>query len=203
VSVFAAEVALRLTGRVTVESVGTAMEDVFDRIPGVFAPGQKVVERPRPELRHSVSINTLGYRGAEIHGTASDSRIRVMCIGDSFTYGSYVDDDQTLPASLERELRRAGYPADVINAGVGGTTIVDQLYVLKKSAPVQSDIVVLVFSENDVSDLAKDEPMYMTLEKNRKLKSQWGFRPLWVMEREFCTRSQFHHAAFSPTALAR
>jgi lysophospholipase L1-like esterase len=184
VSVFAAEIALRLTGRVTVESVGTAMEGVFERIPGVFAPGQRVVERPRPELRHVVSINSLGYRGAEIDVKEAGGRIRILCIGDAFTYGSYVDDDQTLPAKLERALRTAGYPVDVINAGVGGTTIVDQSYFLKKSArTIQPDMVVLVFSENDISDLAKDEPMYLTIEQNRKLKSRWGLSEIYLFAR--------------------
>jgi lysophospholipase L1-like esterase len=183
VSVFAAEIALRLTGRVTVESVRTAMEGVFERIPGAFAPGQNVVERPRPELQHSVSINSLGYRGPEIDVKESGGRIRILCIGDSFTYGSYVDDDQTLPANLERALRAAGYPVDVINAGVGGTTIVDQLYFLRRSRDLQPDMVVLVFSENDISDLAKDEPMYVTLEKNRRLKSQWGVSQIYLFVR--------------------
>jgi lysophospholipase L1-like esterase len=183
VSVLAAEVGLRITGRVTIESVGTPTEEVFERIPGMFAPGQRVVERPRPELQYQVSINSLGYRGPEIDVEKRNGRIRVMCIGDSFTYGSYVDDDQTLPAHLERALRGARYPVDVINAGVGGTTIVDQVYVLRKSARIDVDIVLLVFTENDISDLAKDEPMYIMLEKNRKLKSRPGFRQVYALMR--------------------
>jgi len=183
VSVLAAEVSLRMSGRMTGESVATAAEEVFDSIPGVFEPGQKVVERPRPELQHRVSINSLGYRGREIDAQNRSGRIRLMCIGDSFTYGSYVDDDQTLPAQLERALRGTGYPVDVINAGVGGTTIVDQLYVLKKSARVDVDIVLLVFSENDISDLAKDEPMYIALEKNRRLKARLGVRQIYSLLR--------------------
>jgi len=182
-SVVVAETALRMSGRVAVQSVATATEQVFDRIPGVFEPGQKLVERPRPELQHRVSINSLGYRGREIDPENQSGRIRLMCVGDSFTYGAYVDDDATLPAQLERFLRGRGYPVDVINAGVGDTTIVDQLYVLKRGARIQAKIVLLVFSENDISDLAKDEPTYMALERNRRLKSKPGVRQLYAFVR--------------------
>jgi lysophospholipase L1-like esterase len=168
---------------VTVESVATATQDLFERIPGVFQPGQRVVERPRAELQHRVSINSLGYRGPEMDVENRSGRVRLMCLGDSFTYGSYVDDDQTLPAHLERMLREHGYPVDVINAGVGGTTIVDQLYVLRKAARIDVHIVLLVFSENDISDLARDEPVFITLEKNRRLKGTPGVREIYSLVR--------------------
>jgi lysophospholipase L1-like esterase len=169
-SVLASEVVLRLSGRVTVESVATAGEDRFESIPGMFEPGQRAVERPRAELRHRVSINAMGYRGPD-HDLGDRGRVRLLCLGDSFTYGSYLDDEHTLPAQLEQTLRAKGYPVDVINAGVGGTTIVDQLYVLRKAAQIDVDIAILVFSENDIADLAKDEPMVATAEKNRRVKA--------------------------------
>jgi lysophospholipase L1-like esterase len=181
VSLVAAEIVLRFSGRVSVESVGTATEEVFDRIPGMFTPGQQVVEQPRRELRHRVSINSLGFRGPEIAAVKPEGVTRVLCVGDSFTYGSYVDDDKTLPFQLERTLRDRGDNIEVVNAGVGGTTIVDQLYFLKKSASIKPDVVLLVFSENDITDLARNEPMYVELEKNRKLKSSPGFREFYAV----------------------
>jgi lysophospholipase L1-like esterase len=181
VSIVASEIVLRMSGRVPVNSVGTATQDVIDRIPGMFTPGQRLIEQPRPELKHRVSINSLGFRGGEISAAKSAGVTRILCLGDSFTYGSYVDDDQTLPFQLERKLRDSGYNAEVVNGGVGGTTIVDQLYFLKKSFSIKPDIVLLVFSENDISDLARNEPMYVELEKNRKLKSTLGFREFYAL----------------------
>jgi hypothetical protein len=60
---------------------------------------------------------------------------------------------------------------EAINAGVGGTTIVDQSFFLRKSREVEVDMVVLTFTENDIDDLGKAEPAYVSLEKNRRLKS--------------------------------
>jgi acyl-CoA thioesterase-1 len=46
----------------------------------------------------------------------------VVFLGDSLTAGLGLDEDQAYPALLDRELRQAGVPARVINAGVSGDT---------------------------------------------------------------------------------
>ena len=81
------ELLLRVSGRVTVESVHTASEKDFDRIPGAFEPGQHLTETPHPKLIHHVSINSLGYRGAEISRKKKPGTLRILCLGDSGTYG--------------------------------------------------------------------------------------------------------------------
>jgi lysophospholipase L1-like esterase len=168
---------------VSTESVSTVSSDVFDRIPGMFEPAQSLVDRPRRELAHRVTINSLGYRGREI-GLKGDGRsIRVLCIGDSFTFGSYVNDDETLPFQLERMFEGSEYPIEVINGGVGDTTIVDQLYFLKKSRDVEVDLVILTFTENDIGDLRKAEPTYMALARNRQLKSSLLSRHVYSLVR--------------------
>jgi acyl-CoA thioesterase-1 len=46
----------------------------------------------------------------------------VVFLGDSLTAGLGLDEDQAYPALLDRDLRAAGVPARVINAGVSGDT---------------------------------------------------------------------------------
>lgn len=173
------EGALRMSGRVSTEGVSTATSETFATIPGVFQPGQRVTEAPRPELRHRISINALGYRGPDI--LPGSGRRRVLCLGDSFTYGSYVDDEQTLPAQLERQWRARGHAVDVINAGLGGTTIVDQLEILRKATGqgLRPQHIVLTFSENDISDLARSETLLTSIERNRRLKDRPGIAWLY------------------------
>jgi acyl-CoA thioesterase-1 len=46
----------------------------------------------------------------------------VIFLGDSLTAGLGLEENQAYPALLDRDLRRAGVPARVINAGVSGDT---------------------------------------------------------------------------------
>jgi GDSL-like Lipase/Acylhydrolase family len=165
------ELVLRLSGRVTVESVHTASQAEFDQILGAFAPDQNLTETPHPKLIHHVSINSLGYRGPEINKKKPPGTVRILCLGDSGTYGHYVNDDETFPFYLQQRFVGEHLPVEVINAGVPDTTIVDEWYYLKRSIAIEPDIVILTFSENDIDDLAKDTPTYLGLERNRKLKS--------------------------------
>jgi hypothetical protein len=169
--VILSEMILRLSGRVTVESVHTASEKDFDRIPGAFEPGQHLTETPHPKLIHHVSINSLGYRGPEINRKKPPGVVRILCLGDSGTYGHYVNDNETFPFYLQQMFVREHLPVEIINAGVPDTTIVDQFYYLKRSIEIEPDIVILTFSENDIDDLAKATPTYLSLQNHRKLKS--------------------------------
>lgn len=183
-SVILAELMLRLFARVSVQGVHTASEQVFNRIPGVFEPGQDVVVQPRKELTHRVSINSLGYRGRDISPQKSPGTIRILCLGDSVTFGDFVNNNETYPHHLQALFEENLMPVEVINAGVGGTTIVDHLYFLRKSMEIQPDIVILTFSENDIDDLSRREAMYVSLERNRKLKSAPGLGIIYRLVRD-------------------
>lgn len=180
----ASELLLRVSQQVSVESIHTASEDQFQKIPGAFDPLQDLVEKPHPKLVHHVSINSLGYRGPEISRRKQKGTVRVLCLGDSGTYGHYVNEEETFPHYLQERFRQAGFPVEVINAGVPDTTIIDHLYYLDRSLEIQPDIVVLTFSENDITDLAKDIPTYVTLERNRTLKSSSIIGPIYALVRD-------------------
>lgn len=164
------EVILRVLGDVTTQDLRTASQEVFDDIPGMFEPGQDFMKRSIPQLPHHISINSFGYRGPEVR--FGDELLRILCIGDSFTFGDYVSDDETFPYSLQKVFEENAFQqVEVINGGVGGATIVDELYFLKKSMRISPRVVVLTFYENDIKDLSRVEPMYLTLARNRELRS--------------------------------
>jgi lysophospholipase L1-like esterase len=160
-----------MTGRVATSSVHVASDPTYDEIPGVFEPGQQVTERPRPELVHRISINSLGFRGDPLTFEKAPGQIRILCLGDSFTFGSFVNDEDTFPSLLGTALRRRGMPVEVINGGVGGTTIVDQAHFLSKALVLKPDLVLLTFSENDIDDLNKTVPLHVSMAENRRWKS--------------------------------
>lgn len=59
-------------------------------------------------------INSLGFKGPEIDET--HSKLRIVCIGDSCTFGSI----RSYPRELEVALKDRGRVVEVINAGVEG-----------------------------------------------------------------------------------
>jgi len=166
-----AEFALRMTGRVSTEVVHVASDPTYDKIPGVFDPGQRVTERPRAELAHRISINSLGFRGEQVTLEKAPEKFRILCLGDSFTFGSFVNDEDTFPHLLGETFLRRGMSVEVINGGVGGTTIIDQAHFLRKGLVMKPDLVLLTFSENDVDDLNMTVPAHVTMAANRKWKS--------------------------------
>ena len=56
------------------------------------------------EFQHSVSVNKLGFRGPEAEAGKPSGVTRIICFGGSTTYGAAVEDTETFPYYLEREL---------------------------------------------------------------------------------------------------
>ena len=165
-SLILVEVVLRLSGQFRSTAVHTVSQREYESIPGMWAPSQDFISNEKPSLRHHVVTNALGLRGPET--TLVPDKPRVLCIGDSFTYGDFVDNDESLPAQIQAQL---GEQFEVLNGGVKGTTIVDQQVYLPRLLVLQPDVVLLTYCENDLSDLYTSPPMHEQLEQNRKLKS--------------------------------
>lgn len=184
VTVLASEVALRASGHISTASIHAISETDFERVPGMFEPNQSVEETPHPKLHYRATINSLGYRGPELQRIRPPQITRILCLGDSGTFGQFVNDEETLSANLERMLRQAGDSVEVINGGVPGTTIVDQVDVLKRSASLSPDIVILTFSENDITDLEAEPSQFEALAENRRVKGQPGIKTVYELVRD-------------------
>lgn len=124
-----------------------------------------------PNLRHIertgiipyyLQTNSDGLRNSKeiIEDTAVK---RILAVGDSFTFGFYVDNYATFPARLEETLNQHGpHRVQVLNAGVIGYTIVDELaYLRDKGWALQPDVLVLGVYTNDIFDLSEQiRPYY-------------------------------------------
>lgn len=184
VTASASELLLRLSGLVSTASIHTISETDIARVPGLFEPNQAVTETPHPRLHYHVTINSLGYRGPEIERDKPPHVVRILCLGDSGTFGQFVNDEDTLSSNLEHLLRQEHFPVEVINGGVPGTTIVDQMEILKRSMILKPDVVILTFSENDIADLAVEPSQYDALAQNRRLKDRAGFKTFYELVRD-------------------
>ncbi|HKE01777.1 MAG TPA: hypothetical protein VKE69_12250, partial [Planctomycetota bacterium] len=80
-------------------------------------------DRPAPgyfdaDGSYDVTTNRLGFRDREFDVEKKPGEIRILCVGDSFTYGQGVRNDDAWPQVLERRIRdRIGDPVEVINGG--------------------------------------------------------------------------------------
>jgi len=96
------------------------------------------------------SINAYGYRGRQHDRDKPEGVTRIAFLGDSFTLGIGVRDDDTLPASLERAARGAGYSVESLNFGITASNTQLQLRALREYVlRFEPDVVVIVMFLND------------------------------------------------------
>jgi hypothetical protein len=107
------ELSFRLPG--SVQKIAYSFDDELavmyrpDQV-GVMFLGNFSVQTPK------IVINNRGFRGAPIE----PARPSVLLCGSSEIVGPGSEEDETLPAQLERILGNANVPHQVINLGVGG-----------------------------------------------------------------------------------
>jgi hypothetical protein len=172
IALLAAEALLRLLDLAPTSSVMTVNARQFERIPGIFAPNQRLVDNRLPALPHQVSIDSLGFRGPHFPRRKPPGELRIVMAGDSFTYGDGVHDWQTIPTYLERALRGHCSQVRVINAGLPGAAILDELEMIRRALPLEPDVIVLLFTENDETQMAEDS-YWAGLAANREAKSRF------------------------------
>ena len=96
------------------------------------------------------AINALGLRDASEHPTPAE-RLRLLLLGDSFTFGYANDYADIWPVRLEQELAAQGLSTDCVKAGVlGYDTRVEALYLPEALAAYRPDVVLLVLLPNDL-----------------------------------------------------
>jgi len=98
------EIVLRVASLAPSRGLHSVNENTFEEIPGIWVPLQDFVWKELPALPYHVRVNSLGYRGSEIPLEKPADELRIFVAGDSYTFGSFVDNDETLPAQLESSL---------------------------------------------------------------------------------------------------
>jgi lysophospholipase L1-like esterase len=168
VPILGLEAGLRLfagwpTNRIrTVSKLTNFDPESFEGAIGMFRPSASSRVSWPPELAYEVRINSLGLRGAECSLEPAPDAFRILCLGDSTTFGFYVDGDETLPVQLQRYLHGRGKPqVETINGGCGGWSIASQSpFFIERASKLQPHLVVLTFCSNDISDLTRPRSNY-------------------------------------------
>ena len=127
-AVLVCELAYRQVKRSRYQSVAAAWDhELFamrpdrDYVHTMLPSRTRTNEIPGHDARWTYTINSLGLRGPEPRAEEPGLR-RVLTLGDSFTFGWAVDDDEAYPRILETLLNAdvGAPPVEVINAGTPG-----------------------------------------------------------------------------------
>ena len=109
------------------------------------------------ETSWQLTVNSQGLRGQKNFGAKARDGFRVICLGDSITFGQDLDDQYTYPFQLEQLLRNsapAGTGVEVINAGVPAYTSRQGLACLdQRLVKLKPDLVILGFGFNDAQQM--------------------------------------------------
>ncbi len=113
----------------------------------IIIPGQAQIKNP--EFSHTIATRDVGcHQGAFRDDGMDDKKPRILALGDSFTWGAGVANEETWPEVLEQQTR-----SDVINAGYPGTGTQQQLILLRECGlMIRPDITIVAFFINDFSD---------------------------------------------------
>jgi lysophospholipase L1-like esterase len=97
------------------------------------------------EFTTRVATNRQGLREARVIGTRPSGVYRIAAVGDSFTWGWGVNNDETYPAKLEALLMSGGTgPVEVVNISKPGDNLVGYLSLLHHHAlPLRPNMVIV------------------------------------------------------------
>ena len=111
-----------------------------------LAPGQRSYTHSFP-----VATNSQGLRDREFPALPERGVVRILCLGDSLTFGDGVAVEDTYPKQLEALLREEGNTRyEVINAGVPSyDTWQEVVYFQEWGIRLRPNIVVIGFYAND------------------------------------------------------
>ena len=134
-------------------------ESLFKYSPHLYMPFAPRSNFRRGRNRH----NALGFRGDEIVTPKPDGEFRIVCMGGSTTYTSFVEDyTKSYPARLQVKLHEAGYEnVTVVNAGAEGYTTWESLATLQfRVLDLEPDMIIVYHAINDIIARAVEPESY-------------------------------------------
>ncbi len=123
----------------------------FSNYPVSPGPGS-VYQINTSEFKTDVRINLANLRGAEIP-EKREGEYRILCIGDSFTFGLGVNEEDSYPAVLEKALRPFFPSVTVINGSYGRAAKEEYDFLAQTGLNLKPDLVIIqVYVGNDFYD---------------------------------------------------
>ena len=161
---FTGEMYLRVTASHIVKKKASKLDDWIESDPELLVTetksGRRLVPKADVVIRHhylsnrdiDMKINSLGFRDEEISLQRNENEKRVLVLGDSITWGDYLQAEEVFVKRAEYYLNQKNSrdTFHFINAGVGDVGLNEEIAILKdQGLKVKPDIVVVAFYLND------------------------------------------------------
>jgi len=99
------------------------------------------------------TLNKYGLRGSEFTLEKKPGVERVLFLGDSFTWGSGVEDDENFPAMMDAYLNEHRFPVEVLNGGFASySPLLHYLRFRDEFVLIKPDHVFLFYDLTDLQD---------------------------------------------------
>jgi lysophospholipase L1-like esterase len=107
-----------------------------------------------PDYKINIRTNNKGIRSdREFAYVKPFGKKRIVVLGDSFTMGYGVNNEDLYVTILSRKLMKEGYDVEVINLGVSGFSNAEELITLENEGiKYEPDLVILAFYQNDLTE---------------------------------------------------
>ena len=146
---------------------------------GDYFPNQRgTVEIGEDDDPHyyDFTTNSQGFRGPLVDRIRPEEAFRILAIGDSYTWGDGVGDDEVWLRILERNLATCG-AVEVVNAGfVGRNTVGEADYLEQKGLSLNPDLVLVGAEPGDAMDILE-----LDRDWDNRAAMMAGSRPGWLV----------------------
>jgi hypothetical protein len=126
------------------------------RVAGIISQPHIHVSYRTSEFSSDVVMNNLGFRDRDVR-VEKGPATRILAIGDSFTYGWGVAQNEPWPKVLERNLQADGMGVEVLDLGESGAYPRTYADIAERAVPLlRPDLVIVAILQGD--DLAQSLP---------------------------------------------
>lgn len=145
----------------------TPMGGWYGYPPGLYNPHEKMgyVFKPNfkgffpnpPFQNIAIEINSKGLRDIEHEYKKNEGTTRILGLGDSITFGSGVEFEDTYLRKLEKKLNENGYPVEIIKTGVNSYDFDHEYaYYTNEGYKYNPDIVIYGLFLNDINEITPE-----------------------------------------------
>jgi hypothetical protein len=112
-----------------------------------------------PEFKNKIQTNRHGFRGRQDFLEMKKERLRIMALGDSFTFGVGVEENEVyIKRTAEILQKELSIPVKAINLGVPSYGTIQEFILFQKYKYLKPDILVLgFFARDSFSELAGND----------------------------------------------
>ena len=163
----------RYGNKIIANQLSSYISDKFSNNERIFSRNKKIIKsqiaslKPskssiwnmNPRMVYRVITNKNGFRTED--EIKSDANI-VIVYGDSFTFGPYLDNHDTYPELVNKNLLKLGAKnIQLLNAGISGSTIFHEIETLKKTVNLKPNLIILQVLDNDIFEVSYAKMRHM------------------------------------------